>query len=252
MPYSSFAEDNSDFYDLEYFLSLEYRYFSGAHSSRINNILSLLGEVKYKKILDVGCGCGFFDSEFSKRGAEVVGVDYSRYAVDFSSARYPELKFSVSSAYGLEEFKDNEFDLVTLIDTVEHLSDQDKALKAIKRVLKPGGRLVVATDVDGDKWQGKYFKPLIRFSQRFSAAGRAFKLIQKTEARRRQIKNYHASHVNELNFEDLKKLLAGNGFYIVQHKIYPVIGVPIRDIILRFLPLAYRGDHQCLAAVNEK
>ena len=75
----SFDEKNSDFYDLEYFLSLEYRYLSGAHSSKIKNILKHLNRLglKDKKILDVGCGGGFFTNKIAELGADVTGCDYS-------------------------------------------------------------------------------------------------------------------------------------------------------------------------------
>lgn len=62
-----FKEENSDFYDLKYYISLEYRYFSGAHGSKVRNILSLMDDVKGKKCLDVGCGGGFLHINCQKR-----------------------------------------------------------------------------------------------------------------------------------------------------------------------------------------
>lgn len=53
-----FKESQSDFYDTEYCLLLEYRVFSGAHGSRIRNILKAVGDVKGLEVLDVGAGGG--------------------------------------------------------------------------------------------------------------------------------------------------------------------------------------------------
>ena len=65
-----FVESNSDFYDLEYFLSMEDRYLSGAHGARIRNILSTIGSVKGKRCLDIGCGGAYFTNELHKKGVE--------------------------------------------------------------------------------------------------------------------------------------------------------------------------------------
>ena len=61
----NFDESNSDFYDLEYFISMEYRYLSGAHSEKPKHVLKILGDLNGKKVLDVGCGGGFFANEFA-------------------------------------------------------------------------------------------------------------------------------------------------------------------------------------------
>ena len=44
-----FTEENSDFYDQEYYIGLEYRYLSGAFDSRVKNILKILGDIKREK-----------------------------------------------------------------------------------------------------------------------------------------------------------------------------------------------------------
>ena len=118
-----FDESNSEFYDLEYFLSMEYRYFSGAHGSKIRNILSSIGKVEGLRCLDVGCGGGYFTNELHKRGADIIGIDYSKYAIEFGRSRFPNLDLRVHSAYDLDSFSPNSFDIVMLIDTIEHISD---------------------------------------------------------------------------------------------------------------------------------
>lgn len=248
-----FEEEYSDFYDWEYFVSLEYRYFSNAHRSRIRNILAAIGDVRGKKCLDVGSGGGFFAYELSKKGADVEGIDYARSGVSFAKERFPDVSFRQMSAYDMSTFPGDSFDIVTLLDVIEHISDQTKALREIKRVLKPGGLLVIATDVDDSPWkEGRLSPRLIQLSQRFSADGRAYRLIKKVEAYRRAFKDYHASHIACLDYKEIKELLDICGFSIREHRVYPLVGVPLRDAILQFFPKKYRGDHQCVVAANEK
>jgi hypothetical protein len=70
------------------------------------------------------------------------------------------------------------------------------------------------------------------------------------ESQRRRRRNYHDSHINHVSADGLEKLLRSNGFIIVDHCVYPMVGAPIRDIVLKFF--AQSGDHQCIAAVKQQ
>lgn len=247
---SNFNEKNSDFYDLEYYIALEYRHLSGAHGSKIRNIFKTIrkgcGNLHGKRILDVGCGGGFFANEFFKLGADVVGIDYSKYAINFSKDRFSDIDFRVASGYSLEMFEKESFDIVTLLDVIEHMSNQNETLSELYRVLKPGGYLVISTDVNGGIWSKEYITTIIRQSNRFSIEGRAYMLIKKVEEFRKKFRDYHDSHIKELSCHDMQQLLQKYNFNIIRHKIYPLVGVPIRDVFLRLLPKSFRGDHQCI------
>lgn len=65
----------------------------------------------------------FFAHKLSKKGAEVIGIDYSRFAIEFAEERYPDVDFRVQSGYDLGIFKENSFDVLTLFDVVEHMSN---------------------------------------------------------------------------------------------------------------------------------
>ena len=66
------------------------------------------------------------------------------------------------------------------------------------------------------------------------------------ESFRKKIKNYHDSHINEQDADSIKKSLAG--FEVIRHTVFPMVSVPIRDFFLRFLPMRFRGDYQCVVA----
>lgn len=247
-----FDESNSDFYDTEYFISLEYRYFSGAHNGKVENVLSMAGDVSGKKMLDIGCGGGFFTNEFHKQGADIAGIDYAKHGIAFAKSRFPGIDFAVCSAYALKDFKENEFDMILLLDVIEHVRDQIKVLNEIKRVLKPNGLLVISTDIEGGLWFNKFVFRIISFSHIFSKEGRAYRLIKRVESHRRKFKDYHKSHCNAISFESLKNILEKTNFKIKEHRAYPFVRVPVRDIFLKLLPMKYRGNHQCIIANNIK
>ncbi len=231
----TFSEENSSFYDLEYFLSLEYRYLSGAHRNKIKNVFSSIGPVNGKKCLDVGCGGGLFANELAKRGADVTAIDYSASAIQFARERYPELNFKVVSALELGLLPLGNYDVVTLFDVIEHVSDQDKLLAGIYNALKPEGIFVATTDVAGNFFNVRIIRKLINASMLLSSNGRAFRMIRKVETERRLFKNYHLSHVKELSFDEFNEAITSRNFRVVKHLVYPLVSVPVRDLFLRFL-----------------
>ena len=91
------------------------------------------------RILDVGCGTGA-NLEMLSRFGRAEGVDVSDEALEF--CRSKGLRVHKGLAEDLP-FADEEFDLVTGLDVVEHLDDDVAGLREMRRVLKPGGRIMV-------------------------------------------------------------------------------------------------------------
>jgi SAM-dependent methyltransferase len=101
---------------------------------------------KGRRVLDVGCGNGYVLSRFAAAGAEVVGVDITRKAIELCEARFRLAgltgKFQIADAESLP-FADASFDCVTSMGVLHHVPDTEAAVAEIRRVLKPGGRLIV-------------------------------------------------------------------------------------------------------------
>jgi SAM-dependent methyltransferase len=93
-------------------------------------------------ILDAGCGTGG-DAQFLRRYGRVVGLDYAAEAAPFVGARLPG-RFARGSVLALP-FADASFDLVTSYDVLYHrgVPDEAAALAEARRVLRPGGRLLI-------------------------------------------------------------------------------------------------------------
>ncbi len=97
------------------------------------------------KLLDVGCGLGEF-LRYTKKlrpGVDLYGVDFSEKAINFNREKdQGKISYEVSSAYSLP-FQKNSFDIVTAGEVLEHLDDPEEFIKEARRVLKPGGRLLL-------------------------------------------------------------------------------------------------------------
>lgn len=92
------------------------------------------------KVLDVGCNSGEFMVLLKeKKGCDVYGVEISEHLV----AKCIEKGLNVSKSDAEElPFEDGAFDVVTCMEVLVHLHDPAKALKEMRRVLKPGGVLL--------------------------------------------------------------------------------------------------------------
>lgn len=94
-----------------------------------------------KKILDIGCGTGFFSKNLLEMGYEVTSVDGSSLALEYSKKRGLE-NLILSDACKLP-FPDNSFDAVVALDILEHIKDDGAAVREWTRVLKPGGIMLI-------------------------------------------------------------------------------------------------------------
>ena len=92
------------------------------------------------RILDIGCGTGGNLMMLSQFG-EAEGVDVSPDALAFCRERGLQ-NVKLGSAESLP-YEDATFDLVTALDVVEHLDDDVAGLREMRRVLRPGGRLLM-------------------------------------------------------------------------------------------------------------
>jgi SAM-dependent methyltransferase len=94
------------------------------------------------RILDAGCGTGG-DALFLRRYGQVIGLDYADAAVHLGAERLPG-QIARGSVLGLP-FADASFDLVTSFDVLYHrgVPDEAPALAEARRVLGPGGRLLL-------------------------------------------------------------------------------------------------------------
>jgi SAM-dependent methyltransferase len=99
-----------------------------------------------KKALDAGSGAGYGSAILARAGAtEVDGVDVDADAVAFAEDRYGDLAtYTVGDLLTLP-YDDASFGLAVCFEAIEHVSDVERALEELVRVLEPGGLLAVST-----------------------------------------------------------------------------------------------------------
>ena len=102
-------------------------------------------DFKMAKVLDVGCGTGIFLKPVIAAGCtECVGIDGpSAFAPRALARGYKDVQFVADLNNTALPFGDGSFDLVVCKDVFEHLHNPTFALSEIKRVLRPGGLLLL-------------------------------------------------------------------------------------------------------------
>ena len=120
-----------------------------------NDVLSLGQDRRWRKavveavaagpgelVLDLAAGTGTSTAAFAERGAEVVACDFSTGMLQVGRRRRPAMRFVAGDALALP-FADGSFDATSISFGLRNVNDVDRALRELRRVTKPGGRLVV-------------------------------------------------------------------------------------------------------------
>ena len=140
-------------YERMYRLEDTYWWFVGRHRLVEGLIAARYGAAKTQavplSILDMGCGTGAMSARLTGWG-EVVSMDYSPLALAF--ARRRGLKHLLGADAMRLPLASNSFDLITVMDVLEHLEDDEAALRECRRVLKPGGRVIATVPAYAHLW----------------------------------------------------------------------------------------------------
>ncbi len=135
------------------------------------------------RILDAGCGQGFFLNEARKRGWEVYGTEYSERAVEICREKGIEMR---TGALSENLFDPEFFDVITSFEVIEHINNPLEEIKLIKRFLRPGGLFYCTTP---------NFNSVMRYYLKEN-----YNVIEYPE------------HLSYYTKRTLSKLLRGNGF----------------------------------------
>lgn len=117
----------------------------------IQKIIETIPVEKGQKILDVGCGMGGSAVYLAKQyQATVLGISLSKKQVAMATKaaelqQLNQVSFQIDNAHTLEKCEDRAFDLVWSLESCEQFYDKALFLEQAYRVLKPGGKLMIAT-----------------------------------------------------------------------------------------------------------
>lgn len=111
-------------------------------------MFDLLGDIRKKKILDLGCGEGYNSRIMAGKGAKVTGVDFSkkmiRLALQEEKKERHGITYYILDATRLHTFEDSTFDIVTCFMALQDIENYQRAIKETWRVLKKHGRFLFA------------------------------------------------------------------------------------------------------------
>jgi len=103
-------------------------------------VLDLLDAKSGERILDLGCGTGHLTEQIAASGATVVGVDKSAEMIEQARQKHPAISFEVMDARELALAQ--LFDAVFSNATLHWITEPEKVIAGIAKILKPGGRFV--------------------------------------------------------------------------------------------------------------
>ena len=101
------------------------------------------------RLLDLGCGAGDLTADLRPAVASIVGVDVAEAALRRARARHPDIPFVLADLDGALPLEDNAFDAVWSSEVIEHVADTARWMSEVRRVLRPGGRLLLTTPSHG-------------------------------------------------------------------------------------------------------
>ncbi len=207
---------------------LHNQYFSRQVGAGVVEVLALTGALR-GKVLDYGCGPGYLLEYLLKQpGINCRGCDFSAEAVTQTAA-----KFDGRSNWGgathikalPAPYPDGEFDVVTCLETIEHLNDEqlEAVLKEMHRLAKPGGMVFFTTPHAENLDLAQAYCPFC--DSQF----------------------HNVQHLRSFTIEDLRKTLGGAGFEVVYcgnldfHDFMPRKRTRIKDWSLRVLGRGIKG-----------
>ncbi len=116
------------------------------------------------RVLDAGCGNGYFAKHLREQGYDVVGTDLEESGVANARKLCPQVRFEVASVYDDLAARFGKFDAVVALEVIEHLYDPRVFVGRVRECLRPGGRFILSTPYHG------YLKNLaIALSGKFDA-----------------------------------------------------------------------------------
>jgi SAM-dependent methyltransferase len=144
--FPTYLEDQREFFD-----SLITEDWDSYHSAawdrtRRAEVAEIMRVAPARRVLDIGCGCGFHDVVIAEHPdiVEVVAVDYSPRSIEVAEREYPHpnVRRAVADVFELDR---GDFDLVVSFQVIEHVSWAFEFLRACARQARRGGAVAVVT-----------------------------------------------------------------------------------------------------------
>ena len=142
----TYFDGHADYYEKNQYRTTRLTFVNG----RNDQLLAILGQLNLTDdlaVLDAGCGPGNLVPELASRGCRVCALDASPKMLELARANAASFDNVAYQAGNIEAlpFADASFDVVCSAGVIEYLPSCDRALAEMRRVLRPGGLLVLPT-----------------------------------------------------------------------------------------------------------
>jgi len=199
-------------------------------------------------LVDVGCNAGALleDCRHWFPNVKLAGVDINADAIQIAKRKLPDAE--IQQAFGFElPFADNRFDCATCIEVIEHVPQEYRAqlVAEIRRVLRPGGRMILRCPHDGifsclDAQNFRFRWP--RLYQRLVGEG-------SRDVHYREVKEELVWH-HHFRREELLEI-AGPGWKLEECHFGGLLLFPISDVLRWPFYRKNRGDHWMVRALEK-
>lgn len=173
------------------------------------------------RALDVATGTGDLAIELSRRGAEVVGADFSDGMLDLARRKSPALRWEQANALDLP-YRDGEFSAATVGFGARNFADLEQGLREMARVVEPGGRVVVLEITTPSRpplstffrlWFDRVVPMLGRFDEAYTYLPNSVKRFPDASAL--------GGVMHGLGLVDVRWLITGGGIIAIHHARVP-------------------------------
>ncbi|WDV44883.1 methyltransferase domain-containing protein [Clostridiaceae bacterium M8S5] len=116
-------------------------------------------------ILEIGCGTGNY-IKMMPECFNLYGIDQSTGMLLKAKEKCNNVAFTAGDAIRLEDYKDNQFDLIYMVDVIHHIKEEEIFFNNIYRILKDNGRLYIFTDSHEhikNRLTTKYFPKTLKY-----------------------------------------------------------------------------------------
>ncbi|WP_353953644.1 class I SAM-dependent methyltransferase [Knoellia sp. S7-12] len=187
---------------------------------RLGRIIELAAELRPESLLDIGCGRGFLLDRFADAG--LVGLTGVDVYGDVTSDRWDYARGDVTQRL---PFDDASFGCVVAGEIIEHVPDPDSFLREIRRVLVPGGTLIISTP-NMVSWANRVLvplgvQPLGTETSSEVALGRKHRVLGQG--------NQVQGHLKVFTHRALKEILERYGFDVIRQEGVPAFFPPPLD-----------------------
>lgn len=122
----------------------------------------------HHKILDFGCGNGWFLGQYIETGNELHGIDPSSSGIKIAKSTYPDLVFTQSSSNEVLNRYYEKFDIALSVEVIEHVYSPREYMQRLYDYLKPGGVVFLTTPFNG-YWKNLAIALLGQFDKHYTA-----------------------------------------------------------------------------------